>query len=149
MAKLASQNDAVVIQGTKNSVHFHDEVFSWHNLNGADAEELLPSILITNRHPREFKESFGDNHRGNPSDLGFKIILFPLRKYCKTTTDVAIYIDKIFKDIISREDLSDFKVFKEMNKGIGNALVDGLVLEPNIAGLGFNFKSFIKYLSEK
>ena len=50
MASLAADNNAVVIRGT-HRVHFEDEVFSWHHINGEDAEKLLPAILITNRHP--------------------------------------------------------------------------------------------------
>ena len=148
MAELASKNNAVVIRRTRDRIHFHDDVFSWHNLNGEDTKDLLPGILITNRNPHDFKESFGDHNNGN-TDTDFKIIVFPLRKYCKTTTDVANYIDKIFTDILERKDLSDFKVLKEMKKGFGRALVDGLLLEPNIAGVGYNFNEIINYFRRK
>jgi len=149
MAELASKNDAVVIRGINDKVHFSDEVFSWHNFNGEDTNELLPGILITNKNPHEFKESYGgDSHRGS-ADNEFKIIFFPLKKYCKTTTDVANYVNKIFKDILERKDLSDFRIKKEMKKGLGRALVDGLLLEPNIAGVGYNFTELINYLRGK
>jgi len=46
MASFAASNRAVVIRGT-NRVHFEDEVLSWHDINGQDATELLPAILIT------------------------------------------------------------------------------------------------------
>ncbi len=48
MASIAAENKAVVIRGT-DKVHFQDEVLSWHNINGEDAEDMLPAILITNR----------------------------------------------------------------------------------------------------
>lgn len=57
MAEIAAENKAVVIRGT-HRVHFEDEVLSWHNVNGENAEEILPAILITNRHPHKIKESF-------------------------------------------------------------------------------------------
>ena len=50
MAKKAAVNSTVVIQGTEIG-HFEDEVFSWHGINGVDAEDCLPAILITNTHP--------------------------------------------------------------------------------------------------
>jgi len=28
-----------------------DQVLSWHNINGENAQEILPAILITNRSP--------------------------------------------------------------------------------------------------
>lgn len=148
MAELASQNDAVVIRGFHNRVHFYDEVFSWHNINGEEGEELLPAILVTDRHPRDFKESFSaEEVRHDKKD--FKIIVFPLKKYCKTTTDVVVYVDKIFKDIIEKKSISDFRVLKEMKKGLGKSVVDGLILEPNIAGLGYDFKPLIQYFTGK
>jgi len=149
MADLASKHNAIVIRGTADRVHFTDDVFSWHNINGENGEELLPGILITNRNPHEFKESFSDHSNSNSDKKDFKIIFFPLKKYCKTTTDVANYVDKIFKDILEKKDLSDFKIKKEMKKGLGRALVDGLLLEPNIAGVGYNFNEIINYFRQK
>jgi hypothetical protein len=57
MADLASRSDAVVIHGPRG-VHFEDEVLSWHRVNGEDAGDILPAILITTRHPSTFRESF-------------------------------------------------------------------------------------------
>lgn len=148
MAEIASNNNAVVIRGFNSRVHFYDEVFSWHNINGEDGEELLPAILVTDRHPKEFKESFGGENSKKSSKTDFKIIVFPLKKYCKTTTDVAAYVDKIFRDIIEKKSLSDFRVLKEMKKGLGKAVVDGLLLQPNVAGLGYDLKPLIHYFSK-
>jgi hypothetical protein len=140
MAEIASENDAVVIRGAGSRVHF--------NINGEDGDKILPAILVTNRHPHEFKESF-NGPDGNINKDDYKIIIFPLKKYCKTTTDVAVYIDKIFKDIVAKKDLSDFRIIKEMKGGLGKALVDGILLEPNLAGFGFNLKPILEYFNER
>jgi len=145
MANIAAENKAVVIVGT--DVHFEDEVFSWHSINGENANELLPAILITNRHPSKFKESFrSDKSLLIEQDL--KMILIPLRKFCNNTTEVVGLIDKIFRDIQSQKDLKDFAVEREMKKGIGNAIADGIILQPNISGIGYNFKELINYFKK-
>ncbi|WP_321381263.1 hypothetical protein [Rhizobium sp.] len=60
MASEAAVNKAVVIKGTVGS-HFQKEVFSWHQINGMNAEEILPALLISNNHPSYFqKNSHGD-----------------------------------------------------------------------------------------
>lgn len=147
MAQIAADNNAVVIRGTKR-VHFEDEVLSWHNINGQNAEEILPAILITNRLPHKFKESFNsDTNRGN-LELDLKMIFIPLKKFCATTTEVVILIEKLFNDIKQKKDLLDFKVAKEIRSGFGKALTDSIILEPNIGGVGFNFKSLIKYFTK-
>jgi hypothetical protein len=146
MASIAAENRAVVIRGT-HRVHFEDEVLSWHNINGENAEEMLPAILITNRHPIEFRESYDLKNSEIEDDL--KLILIPLKKFCKNTTDVAILIEKLFNDIKNKKDLNDFRVAKETKKGFGKALADAIVLEPNFVGLGFNFNKMIEYFKTK
>jgi hypothetical protein len=147
MAVLAAENDAVIIRGT-NRVHFQDQVLSWHNFNGEDAEELLPAILITNRNPHRFKESF-DNTPHERIEADLKMILIPLRKFCTTTTDVVVLIDKLFNDIKEKKDLNDFRIAREMKKGFGRSLADAIILEPNIGGFGFNFNKMIEYFLKK
>jgi len=149
MAEIASNNDAIVIRGFNSPVHFSDEVFSWHSINGEDGREFLPAILVTDKHPREFRESFDGKSLSEGNRTDFKIIVFPLKKYCKTTTDVAAYIDKIFRDIVEKKNLSDFRVLKEMKKGLGKAVVDGLLLQPNVAGLGYDLKPLIQYFTSR
>lgn len=134
---------------TAVGVHFSDEVLSWHNINGSDAqqEDLLPAILVTNRHPAEFRRR-GDREADTSED-NLKLILFPLRKYCKNTTEVVDLIQKIFADIKEEKDLDDFSVSKEKKKGVGGAIVDSIILEPNFAGMGFSFNRLINYFKEK
>lgn len=146
MASLAADNDAVVIRGT-HRVHFEDEVLSWHHINGEDAEKLLPAILITNRHPHQLRESFG-NHKMR-AESGLKMILIPLKNFCSTTTDVVTLIERLFADIKARKDLKDFRIQREMKKGFGRAIADALILEPNFAGVGLNFTKLIDFLKNK
>lgn len=150
MANLASEKkNAVVIMRTDAGVHFSDEVLSWHNINGDDAEneQLLPAILVTNRHPAEFrKRAMRENDR-TEDDL--KMILFPLKKHCKDTTEVVSLIQQIFTSIKLGKTLDNFGISKEKKKGIGGALANSILLEPNFAGVGFSFNNLINYFKEK
>lgn len=149
MAALASeQKNAVVVMKTGIGVHFSDEVLSWHSINGQDADknELLPAILVTNRHPSEFRKRALNDTNVLEGDL--KLILFPLKKYCKDSTEVVSLIQNIFSKIKQGQDLDDFKITSKKKKGIGGAIVDSIILEPNIAGLGFNFNTLINYFRE-
>jgi len=141
MAEISSQNNAVVIKGTAE--HFEDEVFSWHHINGEDAKDRLPAILITNRHPKKFRDCYSDSKTA-PVESDLKMVLIPLTKFCKTTTDMINLINKIFNDIQQQKNLDDFRVAKEMKRGIGKALADAVILEPNFAGMGFNVKKWRK-----
>lgn len=148
MASIAAENNAVVIRGT-NRVHFEDEVLSWHNINGEDAEEMLPAILLTNRHPKKFKESFNPDTNRGKIEPNLKLILIPLKKFCNTTSDVVTLIEKLFNDIKQEKDLDDFRVAKEIKKGFGRVLADSIILEPNIGGVGFNFNNLINYFRNR
>ena len=55
-------------------------------------------------------------------------------------------IEKVFLDIEAGRDLAEFQVAKEVRKGIGVALVDSVILEPNISGIGFNFNKLWGFL---
>ena len=150
MASIAAENKAVVIRGT-HRVHFEDEVLSWHHINGEHAEDILPAILITNRHPGKFRESYGYQSSGREEsmDKDLKMILIPLKKFCSSTTEVVSLIEKIFNDIRAQKNLDDFRIAKEIKNGMGKALADALILEPNFAGLGFSFRKMIEYLRKK
>lgn len=148
MATLASEKkNAVVIMKTDEGVHFSDEVLSWHSINGEDAEkgQLLPAILITNRHPAEFRR----RARGEINGENLKMILIPLRKHCKDTSDVVTLIQKIFVKIKQGDDLDTFKVTKEKKRGIGGAIVHSIMLEPNFAGVGFSFNRLKDYFKSE
>ena len=73
------------------------------------------------------------------------MILIPLRRHCKNTTQVVELIQDIFSKIKQGKDLDNFNVIKQKKKGIGGALVSSIILEPNIAGIGFSFDKLINY----
>ncbi len=152
MAEIASQNKAVIIKGTVGE-HFQNEVMSWHQINNENAEELLPALLITNKHPEYFrnaKSSFeGDNMvriADNVNDM--KLILVPFKRFCETTSEVTTLIEQIFSDVSAEKDLSEFRIAKELKKGVGRAIVDSIILEPNISGIGFSFNKLRNYFKK-
>lgn len=138
MSKAAEESDAVVLQGVVKE-HFTDEVLSWHHVNGRDAEreQLLPAILVTTINPRDFKESQLDESEEN------RLLLIPLQKTCRTSTDVANLIVKLFDDIRNRRELSDFEVVREQRRGKVGAVLDSLELKPNVAGVGINLNKIL------
>ena len=150
MADLASKKkSAVVIMSTEVGTHFSDEVLSWHSINGDDTnrEQLLPAILVTNRHPAEFRKRAMKEGAKAEGDL--KMILFPLKKHCKDTTEVVTLIQQIFTSIKLGKDLDNFGITKEKKKGIGGALVNSILLEPNIYGVGFSFNKLANYFKKE
>jgi len=146
MADLASRNDAAVFRGT--GVHFSDEVLSWHHINGQDAQDILPAILITTRHPRTFYDANltkNDTYKITAD----KLLLIPLRKACKSSTDVATLIGNIFRDIKQKRGLSDFEVAQELKRGERGVLTDALILRPSISGFGLDLKTIAKFFRGK
>lgn len=149
MAGVAAKNRAVVIKGTELA-HFDNEVFSWHKINNERGEDILPAVLITNAHPTYFLENNHGYSRSNglyreSKDGELKLILIPLKKFCSNTSEVVSLIERLFSDITEGKDLSNFKIAKEAQKGVGSAIVDALILEPNISGIGFSFKKLGGY----
>jgi hypothetical protein len=139
MADTASRSNAVVVHGPRG-VHFEDEVLSWHRVNGRDAKDILPAILITTRHPSTFRDSFeSKKSRKESSDA---LLLIPLRKVCKSSEDVVELIQRVFDDIKSKKLLSEFRAAKRMRRGTAGALVDAVILQPKIGGIGFDLKKF-------
>jgi hypothetical protein len=137
MADLASRSDAVVIHGPRG-MHFEDEVLSWHRVNGQDADNILPAILITTRHPSTFRESFS-MLRTDPKNRD-ALLLLPLRKVCNSSEDVADVIRRVFEDIKGKKRLSEFEAAKQMRRGVAGALVDAVILQPKLGGIGFDLK---------
>jgi hypothetical protein len=147
MAEEASQADAVVIRGPR-AVHFEDQVLSWHHVNGVDAADILPAILVTTRHPTTFRESHGPPPQGTPV-VTDALLLIPLKRVCKTAQDVADLIQQLFVEIRAKTPLTKFRIVKQMQFGRGRALVDAVVLEPNIAGVGLDIKKVLTALFGK
>ena len=138
MARLASKSKSVVVTGVE-PVHFGNEVFSYHGVNGEYGEEILPALMITTLHPRYFKEN---NHAWRKNgEINDKLLLIPLKICCKTTSDVVELIHKVFKDISNKKKLEDFSVQKEIKKTKSwRAVADAVILEPNITGIGIDLK---------
>jgi hypothetical protein len=143
MAEFASKNDAVIIQGLGES-HFYSDLLSWQSINGIEPEEVLPAIMITTLHPKYFLERNEKICKGESIPKN-EIILIKLKDICKTPCDVINVIEKIFQDIKKRKKLKDFKIAKEIKKGDRGALVDALILEPNLYGIGVNLKTIFSF----
>jgi hypothetical protein len=136
MADTASRTRSAVIMGTE-ARHFQNEVFSWHHINGEEAEALLPALLITTIHPHRFQDE-GDPYWADAKP-GDHMLLVPLRDHCKT--EVVLFIQKVFTDIKAKKKLENFEVKKKMQASRGKALLDGLVLRPSFMGIGFDLKT--------
>lgn len=106
-------------------MHFEDEVLSWHRINGQDAGDILPALLITTRHPSTFRESFS-MLRSDPENRD-AILLLPLRKVCTSAAEVTDLIHRVFEDIKDKKQLSDFHAAKRMQRGVAGALVDAVI----------------------
>lgn len=148
MSKIAAENKAVVIKGTVAS-HFQNEVLSWHHINGEDAENLLPALLITNKHPQYFKESNSSFQYKNIKNMGInetedmKMILIPFKECCNNEKDVMTIINSVFSDIENGKDLSNFSISKKNKKGVGRHIVDSVILQPNLNGIGIDIKKLL------
>lgn len=68
------------------------------------------------------------------------MLLIPLRKACKCSDEVVELIRKIFEDIASKKRLSEFRAAKTMRRGVGKALVDAVILQPKLGGIGVDLK---------
>ena len=144
LAGWASKNDSAIIAGVGEIGHFDNEVLSWHSINGENAENILPAILITKTNPHKFREFVDISIK--KVDKDFSYILIPLKRICKTESDVLDLMRKITKDIEEKKDLSDFQVKKELKPGLGKAIVKSVILEPNFNGLGFSFNKLRDFL---
>lgn len=143
MVDVAEKSNAVVIH-SGNRVHFADQVLSWHNVNGEDAEKMLPAILITNRNPHLFKETHSENGNGR-IEKNLKLVFVPLKKFCRNTAEVTALIERLFNDIRAGKQLSEFRIGKKISKG-GKALADALVLEPAKNGKNLTMPDVINFL---
>ncbi len=141
LADVASRHNAAVIAGLGGE--FNDEVLSWHGINGAVTGTLLPAILITTRRPAHFTGSEA-TRSWNPQDD--HLLLIPIRERCKTPTDVAELLDEIMQDVKRATPLLSFTVARRDKAGVKGALLDALVLQPSIAGVGVDLKALLRGL---
>ncbi|HBR69997.1 MAG TPA: hypothetical protein DEA55_11545 [Rhodospirillaceae bacterium] len=153
MAHQSANNKAVIIKGTVGE-HFQNEVFSWHQINGLNADNILPALLISNNHPSYFRnnnhgDKWGDDLVNESTQADMKLIIIPFRKFCRTSTEVVELIQKVFEDIKEGKDLSNFSIAKEMKGGHMRAIADAVILEPNISGIGIDLKKLVKNFIHK
>lgn len=141
MARLASETRSVVIAGIE-PVHFANEVFSWHGIDGIDGEQILPAILITTLVPSYFRDHNEELKGGK--ELKDKLLLVPLRKACRDTHDVVELIQSIFRDIKNKKKLSGFTVTQRIKKDGIKHFADALILEPNLSGIGIDLKKIFQ-----
>lgn len=145
MARQAAESKSVVIAGIE-PIHFANQVFSWHGINGEDGAKILPALMITSLHPNYFHESNQEGYSG--PDITDKLLLVPLNSACKTTSDILSLIKSIFEDIRAGKTPVSFRIAKELKKEEGGRAVDALILEPNFAGIGIKLPELFKWLSK-
>lgn len=141
IASFCAANDAVMIKGLPDS-HFYSDVLSWVGINGQGPGTVLPALLITTAHPSYFIEGSNQLH---PKDIRESMVFLKIRDICKTPGDVVDLLEKIFTDIKDRKKIRDFAIAHELRAGERGALVDALILEPNISGLGINIKKLVSW----
>lgn len=143
---LASRSGAVAMMGSEGK-HFQNEVFSWHHLNGQEAEELLPAVLITTIHPRRFLNE--QDPFWSTASRSDHLLLLPLRSHCKTADDVGSFIRKVFSDIREHKELKNFEVVRGMKPSTGKAILEGFILKPSFMGVGFDLRSLATLFQRK
>ena len=148
LMKMASENDAVLVQGF-DAAHFQNEVFSWHGISGTPSEEVFPSIMISNTNPHYFRMMYFEESSGGKNfqqDSGLKnFLLIPLRDFCKSDEDILSLLHNLFEDMKNDRELRDFQINKKLSVKRW-PLVEALVLEPNIAGVGLDLKRVFSFL---
>jgi hypothetical protein len=142
MAAFASENRLLVIAGLSRQ-EFANEVLSWHRINGEDAENLLPAIMIADCDPHTLAQTNeGGFHRSGRKEDRPKperFLIIPLKQVCKTPTDVTDLLTRITADIRKKKKLSDFTVEATIDRS-GEGLAEMIVLKPSIGGVGIDLK---------
>ncbi len=146
MARQAADSQSVVVAGI-DPIHFANQVFSWHGINGEDGEKVLPAVMVTALHPTYFMRNSSQDHMDPGSDIEDKILLIPLKRVCETTDDVVELIKSIFSDIRGEKNVLSFEIAKEMSKKESGRGADALLLEPNFFGMGIRLPEALKWLS--
>lgn len=139
--RFCAQNDAVMIKGLPES-DFSSEVLSWVKINGQNPGEILPAILITTTHPSYFINNTYDTKE----ELSDSLVFLKIKGICKTPADVISLLEKLFIDIKAKKSIEDFSIVKEQRKGEHGALVDALILEPNLGGFGVDLRKLMNWV---
>lgn len=144
MADLAADSGAVVIASMRGA-HFANEVLSYHTVGDLDATEVLPAIMVTKHKPDFFEP---DKHKDSVDggNIG-RVLIIPLREFCKTEDDFVASIQTVFDDLKSNAELRDFRIATKdyrlrPSKDLGRKLLDATELKPGAFGVSFNLKKF-------
>jgi hypothetical protein len=97
-------------------------------------------VLITTKHPYEFRNRAQDGQQ-----QAHRLLLIPLREVCTSPDQVAPLLESIFGDIREKRALSQFEFGEKMTAGRQGALVDALILKPNISGIGIDLNRIIEF----
>jgi len=54
-------------------------------------------------------------------------------------------IERLFRDIRAKKRLSEFTVAREMRRGVGSAVVDALILQPKMGGVGIDVAKLARF----
>lgn len=141
MARMASESRSVVVAGIE-PIHFANEVFSWHGINGEDGEKILPAVLITTLKPSYFREQ--NDELRQSGEINDKLLLIPLKAACNTTDDVVQLIKSIFEDIKKKKKLSGFAIANKIHKNGFQRLADAIILEPNFSRVGLDLRKLFQ-----
>jgi hypothetical protein len=146
----ASQTGSVVVMSGQG-VHFSNQVLNWHQINGHDATDILPAILITHTHPKYFAMhdfSSDDLDSDQTESLG-DIALIPLKWACSTPDDFLGIIGSIFDDLDKGLTLRNFRAekFDALNtnepsrmRSLAERVGKAVMLQPNVGGIGVDLK---------
>ena len=141
IAQACATSDAVMIAGLPSS-HFESDVLSWLTINGEPPGNVLPALLITTIHPRYFIDG---HHAHDVAEKSDALILVKIREICKTPQEVVSLIERVLADIATKKKIDKFQVSREVHRGVGRAIVDALVLEPNFNGLGLDLRKLVNW----
>lgn len=73
-----------------------------------------------------------------------QMILIPFKENCSSEKEVIDIINHVFLDIEHGTELTDFSIVKRNKKNVGRAIVDSVILQPNISGIGVDIKKLLK-----
>jgi hypothetical protein len=145
MAEKAAETGAVVI-GSTRGIHFANEVFSFHNVNGHKAEEVLPGLLVTKTHPSYFKESF-DGDSGAEPGLD-TLLLIPLNGFCTNEDHFIGSIEQLFSDLKSGAELKNYTIAqhdlrKKQSYAPTRRMVDSIEVKPGVFGISVDVRKLL------
>lgn len=153
LAAFAADHRSLVIAGLHRQ-EFANEVLSWHRVNGDDANELLPALMITDADPQtlaatnEFAMARTRAAHPGVNEVGLsRFLIVPLRDVCKTPSDVTMIFEKLMRDISARNPISDFQVARTVDRTT-EGLAEMLVLRPSVGGVGVDLKKVWEFGSK-